>query len=75
MDGDGGDGEDEEDDEEKEEEGDDEEMVDLGGEREASGDVDDLAVAQVVDLHLSLNVKKRIQGTIFKTCFTAAHSV
>ena len=66
MDGDGGDGEDEEDDEE---------MVDLGGEREASGDVDDLAVAQVVNLHLSLNVKKRIQGTIFKTCFTAAHSV
>ena len=67
MDGDGGD--------DNEEEGDDEEMVDLGGEREASGDVDDLAVAQVVDLHLSLNVKKRIQGTIFKTCFTAAHSV
>ena len=73
MDGDGGDGGDDDDDEE--DEGDDEEMVDLGGEREASGDVDDLAVAQVVDLHLSLNVKKRIQGTIFKTCFTAAHSV
>ena len=70
MDGDGGDGGDDDDDED-----DDEEMVDLGGEREASGDVDDLAVAQVVDLHLSLNVKKRIQGTIFKTCFTAAHSV
>ena len=70
MDGDGGD-----DDDDEEEEGDDEEMVDLGGEREASGDVDDLAVAQVVDLHLSLNVKKRIQGTIFKTCSTAAHSV
>ena len=67
MDDDGGDGGDDDDEEE--------EMVDLGGEREASGDVDDLAVAQVVDLHLSLNVKKRIQGTIFKTCFTAAHSV
>ena len=73
MDDDGGDGGD--DDDEEEEEGGDEEMVDLGGEREASGDVDDLAVAQVVDLHLSLNVKKRIQGRIFKTCFTAAHSV
>ena len=70
MDGDGGDGGDDDDEGE-----DDEEMVDLGGEREASGDVDDLAVAQVVDLHLSLNVKKRIQGRIFKTCFTAAHSV
>ena len=69
MDDDGGDGGDDGGDD------DDEEMVDLGGEREASGDVDDLAVAQVVDLHLSLNVKKRIQGTIFKTCFTAAHSV
>ena len=73
MDDDGGGGGDDDDDDDDEEE--DEEMVDLGGEREASGDVDDLAVAQVVDLHLSLNVKKRIQGTIFKTCFTAAHSV
>ena len=55
MDDDGGDGGDDGGDD------DDEEMVDLGWEREASGDVDDLAVAQVVDLHLSLNVKKRIQ--------------